>query len=123
MQGCVAVLNAGSSSIKLALYEIGQYEAALFLGPMGQIGVAPRLRVTDNRNEIVAANCSTCGRALSLSHAIASSAPTVRKAFVQPQAIEMALARKPRFVPDAARAIVAMSAQGGDARHMRASRA
>ena len=31
-QGCIAVLNAGSSSIKFALYETGRNGALLFRG-------------------------------------------------------------------------------------------
>jgi acetate kinase len=44
MDGCVAVINAGSSSIKFAIYEA---DAVRFRGRVEQIGVSPRLRVTD----------------------------------------------------------------------------
>jgi len=53
MQGCVAVLNAGSSSIKFALYEAGRSELALFRGQIEQIGVSPRMRVVNARGESV----------------------------------------------------------------------
>ena len=45
MDGCVAVLNAGSSSIKFALYNAQNIETALYRGQIEQIGVAPRLHV------------------------------------------------------------------------------
>src|ERR1700740_3627944 len=44
MNGCIAVINAGSSSIKFAVYE---GEAALFRGRVEGVGVSPRLRVAD----------------------------------------------------------------------------
>lgn len=44
MTGCIAVLNAGSSSIKFAVYE---GENALFRGRMEGVGVAPHLQVAD----------------------------------------------------------------------------
>jgi acetate kinase len=44
MDGCLAVINAGSSSIKFAIYED---ETALFRGQLEAIGVEPRLRATD----------------------------------------------------------------------------
>ncbi len=47
MKGCIAVLNAGSSSIKFALYEGGSHETALYGGQIEQIGVAPRLHVVN----------------------------------------------------------------------------
>src|SRR3569832_2186866 len=45
MTGCVAVINAGSSSIKFALYEAGDSSLILFRGKMEQIGVSPRLHI------------------------------------------------------------------------------
>ena len=54
MNGCIAVLNAGSSSIKFALYEDGQSEALLYRGQVEKIGVAPRLSVSGARGEKVA---------------------------------------------------------------------
>jgi acetate kinase len=46
MSQCVAVLNAGSSSIKFALYQ-GDATALLFRGQIEKIGVAPSLKVRD----------------------------------------------------------------------------
>ena len=40
MTGCIAVLNAGSSSIKFALYEAGRDGALLFRGQVERIGLA-----------------------------------------------------------------------------------
>ena len=40
MTGCIAVLNAGSSSIKFALYEAGRDGALLFHGQVENIGLA-----------------------------------------------------------------------------------
>jgi len=54
MQGSIAVLNAGSSSIKFALYTAGRAEAALFRGQIEQIGVSPRLKVADAGGKSVA---------------------------------------------------------------------
>jgi acetate kinase len=54
MSGCIAVLNAGSSSIKFALYEADGDEALLFRGQIEQIGVSPRLKVSDAKGERVA---------------------------------------------------------------------
>ena len=48
--GCIAVINAGSSSIKFALYG---GEALLFRGQVEQIGIAPRLKVVDGKAAIV----------------------------------------------------------------------
>jgi acetate kinase len=47
MSGRIAILNAGSSSIKFALYEAGDSQDALFRGQVRQIGVSPNLRVQD----------------------------------------------------------------------------
>jgi acetate kinase len=47
MSGCIAVLNAGSSSIKFAIYETEPAETMLFRGQVEQIGISPRLRVVD----------------------------------------------------------------------------
>lgn len=45
MNGCIAVINAGSSSIKFAVYE---GETVLFRGKMEGVGVAPRLQIADS---------------------------------------------------------------------------
>lgn len=52
--GCIAVLNAGSSSIKFALYEAGRDGAALFRGQIESIGLAPQLRATDASGAVIA---------------------------------------------------------------------
>jgi acetate kinase len=44
MSGCIAVINAGSSSIKFAVFE---GEGALFRGQLEGIGAAPRMRIAD----------------------------------------------------------------------------
>lgn len=54
MSGCITVLNAGSSSIKLALYDIDLTKPALFRGQVEQIGVSPRLRLSDADGKQVA---------------------------------------------------------------------
>ncbi|MBV8612868.1 MAG: acetate/propionate family kinase [Acetobacteraceae bacterium] len=54
MQGCIAVLNAGSSSIKFALYAAGASDAALYRGQVERIGVSPQLRVSDAQGNKVA---------------------------------------------------------------------
>ena len=43
MSACIAVLNAGSSSIKFALYEDDEPQRMLFRGQIEQIGVSPAL--------------------------------------------------------------------------------
>lgn len=45
MTECIAVVNAGSSSIKFALFETGAELDMLFEGQIEQIGVAPQLTV------------------------------------------------------------------------------
>ena len=52
--GCIAVLNAGSSSIKFALYEAGADEALLFRGQIERLGQQPHLRVTSAAGDVVA---------------------------------------------------------------------
>lgn len=47
MNGSIAVINAGSSSIKFALYKAGQDEEILFRGQVEQIGISPRMSVTN----------------------------------------------------------------------------
>ena len=54
MTGCVAVLNAGSSSIKFALYEAGRDGALLFHGQVENIGLAAHLAATDASGATVA---------------------------------------------------------------------
>lgn len=52
--GCIAVLNAGSSSIKFALYGAARSEPLLFRGQVEGIGVAPHLKATDPAGTTVA---------------------------------------------------------------------
>ena len=51
---CLAVINAGSSSIKFALYGGGAAEHLLFRGQVEQIGAAPRLHVMDGKGAVAA---------------------------------------------------------------------
>ncbi len=53
-RGSIAVLNAGSSSVKFALYEAGGNGALLFRGQVEQLGLAPRMKVVDGKGETVA---------------------------------------------------------------------
>ena len=53
MSDCIAVVNAGSSSIKFALFEVGVEERPLFRGQVEQIGVAPRLTVRDSKGGMI----------------------------------------------------------------------
>jgi acetate kinase len=54
MTGCVAVLNAGSSSIKFSLYEAGRDGALLFRGQVENIGLAAHLAAADPSGAVVA---------------------------------------------------------------------
>jgi acetate kinase len=51
---CIAVINAGSSSIKFALYKAGARESADFRGQVAGIGAEPSLRVRNAARETVA---------------------------------------------------------------------
>ena len=53
-QGCIAVLNAGSSSVKFALYDSGDDGALLYRGQIEQIGLSPRLKASDGQGNSVA---------------------------------------------------------------------
>jgi acetate kinase len=55
MSGCVAVINAGSSSIKFAIYDAAAGEALLFHGKVEGIGASPKLEVSDAEGREVAA--------------------------------------------------------------------
>lgn len=52
--GVIAVLNAGSSSIKFALYEDGPQAVLLFRGQIEKIGVGPHLHARDAAGAVVA---------------------------------------------------------------------
>jgi acetate kinase len=53
MTGCVAVLNAGSSSIKFALCEASESADILFRGQIEGIGVAPHMKVRDAHGDTI----------------------------------------------------------------------
>ena len=53
MSGCVAVINAGSSSVKFALCEASNETNIIFSGQIERIGVAPRLRVMTATGEVL----------------------------------------------------------------------
>src|SRR5262245_31583577 len=53
MVGCIAVINAGSSSVKFAIYEADD-AIARYRGQVEGIGIAPRLRIVDAQAEVVA---------------------------------------------------------------------
>jgi acetate kinase len=53
-EGCIAVLNAGSSSIKFALYDAATEGVALFRGQIEEIGLAQHLSATDEKGTVVA---------------------------------------------------------------------
>lgn len=59
--GCIAVLNAGSSSIKFALYEAGRDGALLFRGQIENVGLAPHLEAVDAVGAVVAERRWTTG--------------------------------------------------------------
>ena len=52
--GCIAVLNAGSSSIKFAMYEPGVDGRLLLRGQVERIGQAPRLEAKDAAGKVLA---------------------------------------------------------------------
>jgi len=54
VSGSIAVFNAGSSSIKFGLYGTGAEDGALYRGEIEEIGVSPRLQVSNARGETVA---------------------------------------------------------------------
>jgi acetate kinase len=56
-QNCVAVLNAGSSSIKFALYEAGHDGSLMFRGQVEGIGVEPHLKAQNAAGTAVAERC------------------------------------------------------------------
>lgn len=55
MRQCISVVNAGSSSIKFSLYDNLEEEnlRLVFQGQIDGIGIAPKFRVKNARNEIV----------------------------------------------------------------------
>jgi acetate kinase len=53
MTNSIAVINAGSSSVKFAIYEAKRHERYLFRGQVEGIGVAPRLKVANAEGEVI----------------------------------------------------------------------
>jgi acetate kinase len=53
MSECIAVINAGSSSIKFALYEAGGAQHLKYRGQVEQIGVSPHLHVVNAKGRSV----------------------------------------------------------------------
>jgi len=51
MSGCIAVINAGSSSVKFALFEASSDANTLFSGQIEGIGISPRLKVKDAQGD------------------------------------------------------------------------
>ena len=53
MSKSIAVINAGSSSVKFALYDTAGPERCSFRGQVEGIGVKPRLKVADADGRVV----------------------------------------------------------------------
>jgi acetate kinase len=53
MADCIAVINAGSSSVKFAIYEAKPEEPCLFRGQIEGIGIEPHLRIVDAKGDNV----------------------------------------------------------------------
>ena len=53
MSECIVVINAGSSSIKFALYEAGGAQDLIYRGQIEQIGVSPHLHVVSAKGQLV----------------------------------------------------------------------
>jgi acetate kinase len=53
MRGYIATLNAGSSSIKFAIFALGETGGPRFKGQLEKIGVAPALKVLDAEDNLV----------------------------------------------------------------------
>jgi acetate kinase len=69
MSGCIAVINAGSSSVKFALHQATSDAELLFGGQIEGIGLQPRLQVRNAKGESVA---EQSWPAKSLDHAAAT---------------------------------------------------
>jgi acetate kinase len=52
MPGCIAIINAGSSSIKFALFDLTAEFGVLYRGQIEGIDVAPHLRVEDAKGQV-----------------------------------------------------------------------
>jgi acetate kinase len=84
MSGCVAVINAGSSSIKFAIYEAAAGEPLLFHGQIEGIGTAPKLAASDAEGREVAAHswpsldhAAAAGEILRVYHELTAGRPVV----------------------------------------------
>jgi acetate kinase len=53
MSGCIAVINAGSSSVKFALYDADADANMRFRGQVEGIGVAPHLKISNGDGDVV----------------------------------------------------------------------
>ena len=53
MSNSIAVINAGSSSVKFAMYQATKDERCLFRGQVEGIGTAPRLKIADDKGGVV----------------------------------------------------------------------
>jgi acetate kinase len=53
MSGCIAVINAGSSSVKFALYDADDDVSMRFRGQVEGIGVAPHLKISNADGDVV----------------------------------------------------------------------
>ncbi len=53
MSNSIAVINAGSSSVKFAIYQATKDERCLFRGQVEGIGVVPRLKIADDKGCVV----------------------------------------------------------------------
>jgi acetate kinase len=54
MSGCITVINAGSSSVKFAVYEASGEAHVLFRGQVEGIGTTPHLTIEDTDSRVVA---------------------------------------------------------------------
>ncbi len=61
MADCIAVVNAGSSSVKFGIYAIGGDEELLLRGQVEQIGVSPSLTASDSETELISRSFPTAG--------------------------------------------------------------
>jgi acetate kinase len=53
MSNSIAVINAGSSSVKFAIYQATRDERCIFRGQVEGIGVAPRIKIVNDRGSVV----------------------------------------------------------------------
>jgi len=53
MSGCIAVINAGSSSIKFALYGLAREADVLYRGQVEGLGVSPHLIVRNSAGQTI----------------------------------------------------------------------